>query len=75
MVHLPIQLANCKTIINGLSDSGAELTVLAKLQGMLPHEDLQLVGQVKLRGIFGDSADADLVLVRINEISGFPARL
>ena len=47
----------------GLCDSDAELTVLAK--GVLPHEDLQRVGQVKLRGRFGDSVDADLVLVKM----------
>ena len=32
---------------------------------MLPHEDLQRVGQEKLRSIFGDSVNADLVLVKM----------
>jgi hypothetical protein len=63
LVYIPIQFANGTTVLNGLYDSGAELSVLAK--GVLPHEELQRVGQVKLRGIFGDPVDADLVLVKM----------
>jgi len=62
-MYLPIQLANCPTIINGLCDSGSELTVLAK--GVIPQQHLQRVGRVKRRGIFGDSVDADLVLLKM----------
>jgi len=63
LIYLPIQLANCPTIINGLWDSGSELTVLAK--GVIPQQLLQRIGRVKLRGIFGDSVDADLVLLKM----------
>jgi len=61
-IYLPIQLANFPTIINGLCDSGSELTVLAK--GVIPQQLLQRVRRVKLRGIFGDSVDADLVILK-----------
>jgi len=63
LIYLPIQLVNCPTIINGLYDSGSELTVLA--DEVIPQQHLQRVGRVKLRGIFGDSVDADLVLLKM----------
>jgi len=43
LIYLPIQLANCQTIINSLWDSWSDLTVLAK--GVIPQQHLQRVGR------------------------------
>jgi hypothetical protein len=63
LVYLPVQIDGCPDVIRGLCDSGAELLVLSR--GIVPDDKLQRVGRVKLRGIFGDFVDADLVVIKL----------